>query len=89
MSNFGRTRLARSLAPRMASDIHSFRRYFDARGRETRREESDNLFSRVSRRYCSYAASFFVYHVGIGEVAFLSSPDRGIKQDFTDEMRAR
>jgi len=28
-----------------------------------REEESDNLFSRVSRRCCSYAASFFVYHV--------------------------
>lgn len=34
-------------------------------------EESDNLFSRVSRRCCSYAASFFVYHVRIGEAFFL------------------
>lgn len=34
-------------------------------------EESDNLFSRVSRRCCSYAASFFVYHIRIGEAFFL------------------
>lgn len=34
-------------------------------------EESDNLFSRVSRRCCSYAASFFVYHIRIGETFFL------------------
>lgn len=56
--------------------IHSFRRYF-AWGREREGgEESDNLFSRVSRRCCSYAASFFVYHVRIG--GFLpSSPTVG------------
>lgn len=49
-------------------------------------EESDNLFSRVSRRCCSYAASFFVYHVRIG--GFLpSSPTVGSNRISPDEVR--
>lgn len=77
MSNFSTRPLMRSSDH--GSDIHSFCRYLDAWGRERRRwaeragEESDNLFSRVSRRCCSYAASFFVYHIRIGEAFFLAA----------------